>query len=187
MPRFTVQILSHYKSCYFVVLRRPPFPYCCYSSCILLSRYGKQCLSGFLGYFLCNQSIERLVSKSQRNWQYLVDHCIKVRRDCIFLNITAGFQSWLRNSVSQIPLTYREFRCPVPIMSLETPPNICAMVSAHLGVLALPQWADVHCNWQQFIDLWRENLAFCLASLVKTEIFSKIDHKKFAYFFFSYE
>lgn len=73
--------------------------------------------------------------------------------------------SWfskLRNSVSQIPLTCREFRGPDPIMALEAPPNICAVVSARLGVLALSERADVriekhHCSWLQFIGLRRRS------------------------------
>lgn len=91
--------------------------------------------------------------------------------------------SKLRSSVNQIPLTYWEFGCPVPIMALETPPNICAMVSAHLGTFSLSSWVDGHrqkhhCNWQQFIDSQGENLACSLASLVQTEIFSKTDQAK---------
>lgn len=64
MPHLTAQILSHYKSCYFVVLKRPPFPYCCYSSCILLSWYERQCHSG-LSWLLLTQSLYREASKQQ--------------------------------------------------------------------------------------------------------------------------
>lgn len=111
-----------------------------------------------------------------------------VRWDWIFLNITAVFQSWLRNSVSQIPLTCREFGCPVPIIALETQPTICAMVSAHLRTFSLSWWVDGHrqkhhCNWQQFIDSQGENLACCLASLVQTEIISKTDQKPCLFLF----
>lgn len=72
-------------------------------------------------------------------------------------------------------------------MALKTPPNICAMVSAHLGAFSLSWWADGHrqkhyCNWQQFIDSQGENLA-CLVSLFRIEIFSKTDQKSLGFFF----
>lgn len=64
MPHSTAQILSHYKSCYFVVLKRPPFPYCFYSSCILLSWYERQCRCG-LSLLLPTRSIYREASEQK--------------------------------------------------------------------------------------------------------------------------
>lgn len=132
MPRFTAEALSHYKCCYIVVLRRFLFPYSCYSSCIMLSCYQSQHLSS-LSWLLPIQSFYRKASEEKS--AKLIVSCRPL--DWIFLNITAVFQSCLRNFLSQIPLTCREFECPVPIMALETPPYICAMVSAYSGVLAL--------------------------------------------------
>lgn len=138
MPRFTGLILSHYKDFYCVVLRRPPFPYCCYSSCILLSWYERQCLSG-LSWLLPTQSFYR-EAHEQKSMKIIVS-CRLCYQSQMGMDIFKHY-SWfskLRNSLSQIPLTCREFGCPVPIMALGAPPNICAMVSGHLGVLAPSQ------------------------------------------------
>lgn len=184
---FTAQILDCYKSCYFLVLGRPPFPSSCYFLNILLSWHERQCLRS-LSFLLLTLSLYRQ-SGEHKSISVIISSrpLIEGRWDWIFLNITAVSQSWLRNFVSQIPLTCREFGCPVLIMALKTPPNICAMVSAHWGTFSLSWWADGHrqkhhCNWQQFIDSQGENLACCLASLVKTEIFSNTDQKKLFFF-----
>lgn len=137
MPRITAQTLSHYKSCYIVVLRDLFFLPVIIPHVLCYHTTKGNVPVSYLCCFHYDHSIEKSLRSRQWSWWYLVGHCISL--DWIFfLTLQLCFPSWLRNAVNQIPLTCREFECPVHIMALETPPYICAMVSACLGLLAFP-------------------------------------------------